>query len=214
MKSMSKWLDRGRLFTSPSTHSLDSLAESQNLESALRAVELIINDDLEGAEKGLEQGNSAFHQLCRGIISFVKAALGFEQDVMREASSQLSAAETSAYNDLVRAQKDTCSFQSNIYDKGSEFALCQAEAQIMSAVVGLLNESLTESIRGFYKLRKAYMALEGLIQMETTFLKVGGVHSLASSRQESSESLQSNTSKINAIPVRANQPSGLRQAKS
>src|SRR5256885_713437 len=166
MRRVGNWVQMGRLHASASSQSLDSLAETQNLENALRAAELILNDDIQGAEKSLANGNSSFHKLAKGVICFLQAALGFEQDVMREASAQLADAETSASNDQYRSEHDTRSFHSEIYDKGSEFALCQAQAQIMSAVVGVLNESLTESIRGFYKLRKAYGTLAGLMEME------------------------------------------------
>lgn len=191
MHRVGKWLDRGRGNANASTRSLDSLEESQNLETALRAVELVLNDDIAGAERGLADGNSPFHKLSKGTLAFVKAALGVEQDVMKEASETLAEAEASASSSYQRAQHDTRVFNSSIYEKGSEFALCQAEAQIMSAVVGVLNESLTESIKGFYKLRKAYMTLESLVQMEATYMKARGVKSLPGSRAESNESLHS-----------------------
>jgi hypothetical protein len=225
MHRVNNWIGRGKALAS--TQSLDSLAESQNLESALRAVELIMDDDIEGAERGLAEGNSAFHSLCKGVLGFMKATMGFEQEVMKEASEQLSAAETAAYNGHYKAQRDNNAYQSGIYDRGAEFSLCQAEAQIMSAVVGVLNESLTESIKGFYKLRKAYMTLEGLMQMETRFMKTQSVRSLAEgSRSQSQESLESVKSAREGVGneaarpmtlvngkdgAHANHPSGLRE---
>lgn len=187
--SFGRWLSRGK--AAVSHERLDLTAEAQNMDLALRAAEKIMNDDIKGAEEALKGGDSAFHKLAKGTLGFMKSTLGFEQEVMKEASAQLAEAENSAYTYYHKAQNDKSAFQSNIYDKGAEFLLCQAEAQIMSAIVGVLNESLTESIKGFYKMRKAYMTLDTLMAQEQKYMATRGVQSLEGSRMASKESLRS-----------------------
>ncbi|KAJ4359061.1 Mitochondrial outer membrane protein iml2 [Ascochyta clinopodiicola] len=153
----------------------------------MSAVTHIMADDIDSAEEFLRKGHSPFHQLGVGVCMFMRATLGFEQDVMREANDMLYAAESGAYESQRRVAKDANSFRSNIYPPGTEYAVCQAEAQLMSAVVGVLNESLTEAIKSFYKLRKAYITLEGVMEAERTFLRTKSTSSLnsASSRTSS-----------------------------
>ncbi|KAI9698956.1 MAG: Mitochondrial outer membrane protein iml2 [Candelina mexicana] len=157
-----------------------------------------MNDDVEGAEAGLAKGTDSniSTKLGRGVVTFLRATLGFEQDVMREASDRLAEAEASASNDQRRAQRDRHSDHSVIYPPGSEFALCHAESQLMSAVVGVLNESLTESIRGFYKLRKAYITLDGLLEAENRFIKGKNPSGMLHSARYSTDSLKSNKSTL------------------
>ncbi|KAH7095744.1 outer membrane protein Iml2/Tetratricopeptide repeat protein 39 [Paraphoma chrysanthemicola] len=117
---------------------------------------------------------------------FMRATLGFEQETMREAANILYQAENAAYESQRRAVKDPNSYRSPIYPPGTEYAVCQAEAQLMSAVVGLLNESLTEAIKSFYKLRKAYLALETVMENEKNFLKERSTSSVNSTSSASS----------------------------
>ncbi|KAG9960712.1 hypothetical protein KCU61_g6306, partial [Aureobasidium melanogenum] len=180
---MKKWLGAAKHSASSSTHSLSALEEPQALENAMAAVSYILNDDVETAEAELLKGNSPFHKLGQGLSSFLRAALGFEQDIMREASDRLSQAESAAYDHQRHADKNA--YHSKIYPPGSEYALCLSEAQLMSAVVAVLTESLSESIKGFYKMRKAYVALQEIADAEKRYLKGRSSASVASSSTRS-----------------------------
>ncbi|KAI5205431.1 hypothetical protein E4T39_03002 [Aureobasidium subglaciale] len=180
---MKRWLGAAKHSASSSTHSLSALEEPQALENAMAAVSHILNDDVETAEAELSKGNSPFHKLGLGVAAFLRATLGFEQDIMREASERLGQAESAAYDHRRRAEKDA--YQSQIYPPGSEYALCLAESQLMSAVVAVLNESLSESIKGFYKLRKAYVALQEIADAEKRYVKGRSSTSLGSTSTKS-----------------------------
>jgi len=130
----------------PSTTSLShpQLSELENLESALAATVHILNDDLATAELRLKEHDSPFHKLGLATMSFMKAVLSFENEAMKEASERLGDAAGSAGTEFAKAQKMGARggfFESEIYERGTQYSLSQAEAWILGAVVGILNFS-------------------------------------------------------------------------
>jgi hypothetical protein len=151
--------------------------EARDVADAMAAVGQIMNDDIDGAEARLSQ-DTVFHQLGLGIAKFMRSILGFEKEIMAQASSLLLETETKASAELKRAQRATTgggwfgrgvtepSIPSHAYPAGTQYALVGAQAQLMGAIVAVMHESLAEALKGFYKLRKAYITLDGIKRAE------------------------------------------------
>ncbi|KAF2272564.1 uncharacterized protein EI97DRAFT_385457 [Westerdykella ornata] len=123
------------------------------LDEIAQTVTYIMADDVDGAEAYLSKGTS----------------------------EKLSAAEDAAHKHQQHAVGNPSTYQSAIYPPGTEYAVCLAEARLMSAIVGVLNETLTEAIKSFYKLRKAYITLESVMEAERQYINAKSSGSLESS---------------------------------
>jgi len=125
------------------------------------------------------------------MVAFLRATLGFEQDIMKEAGDRLVIAEAAASDARRRAHRD--GYSSDIYPVGSEYALLDAEVQLMTAVLAVLNESVLESAKGFYRLRKAYQTLQEIFDAEKKYIsnKTGSSQNISSSRPSTAQSLSS-----------------------
>ena len=141
------------------------VAERDNLADALRWTSLIMNDDLDGAEAGLKRGDSSFHSLGSSVTFFIRSVLGFEKEVMTETTAKLADAEAKAAAEHRHALRRGRA--GSVYPPGTEYELVRAETQLMSAVVGVLHESIVEAMRSFYKLRKAFIILDGIVAAES-----------------------------------------------
>ncbi|KAK9370053.1 outer membrane protein Iml2/Tetratricopeptide repeat protein 39 [Lipomyces kononenkoae] len=155
------WL-RGRTSgqqTKKSVMNLDAVEEFGALSNALEAMDCVMADDLERANKILNgtSPKSSLPALARGVMSFIEATLGFEGEKIKEATEQLRIAEEAAMRDRLRAQKTQ--HQSSSFAPGTEYYLAVAEAHLMGAVVLFLSESAIASVKSFYKLRRAYQIL-------------------------------------------------------
>lgn len=83
----------------------------------------------------------------------------------------------------------------------------RAEAQIMNAVLGVLNESLTESLKGFYNVRKAFQSLEVIAEAEKKYLHAHGHASVPSNPATTETATSSTTAPSSMTAIARDSPS-------
>lgn len=154
------------------------LKQAQDFELALQAMDYLLDDR---TEEGLhlinDDPDSTIKTLANGVIKFLESTLGFEPEVMREAGEVLGEAETLSYRDRGKHQRMKLN-ASSIFPPGTEYAITYAESNLLHALIMLLSESMIESAKALYKLRKAYQTLDeilGIIKAHETEIKKKGL---------------------------------------
>lgn len=164
---MSRWFRAAAKAQPP----MNAVEEDEHLRSVELALLQLLNDDIEAADKILKEHDSSYHHLGRGLSRFIASVLGVEKDLLKAAAAALQVAENKTWDDMKKAQKDPMAYRSPVYPPGTEYLLCYSIAQLTSAITAVLSGSVTEAIKGFYKLRKAYLTLHGILKVETDYLK-------------------------------------------
>ena len=165
---MSRWFRAAAKAAAPT---MIAEEEEQHLRSAENALLNLLDDDIQEADRILNQQDSTYHCLGRGISSFIASMLGVEKELLKDASEVLQTAENKAWEDMKRAQREPTAFRSKLYPPGTEYLLCFAVAQLTGAITAVLSGSVTEAVRGFYKLRKAYLTLDGIMEAESRYFR-------------------------------------------
>ncbi|KAK6586561.1 hypothetical protein PZA11_001618 [Diplocarpon coronariae] len=145
--------------------------EDRHLLQVEQALLRLLNDDIAEADSILKQQNSSYHHLGRGISTFISSMLAAEKELMKEAASMLQLGENKAWEDMKVAQRSPAAFQSQIYPPGTEYLLCYSISQLTSAICAVLSGSVTGAMGGFFKLRKSFMTLDSIIDIESKYLQ-------------------------------------------
>lgn len=194
--------------------------EEQHLRDVERALLKLLDDDIVGADAILDGKESTYHCLGRGMSKFIASMLSAEKESLAEAASLLLVAESKAWEDMKKAQKEEAAFKSTIYPPGTEYLLCYSVAQLTSALCVVLSGNVTEAIKAFYKLRKAFLTVEGIMMGEPASLakksdvlasKAASLRSVRSTRSsiDSGDFYSAPSSQVNSretSPVRKSRP--------
>lgn len=144
---------------SPNAKTIRLIDDAIALEIALKSMDLLMDDQMHESLEIVKKHNHAIVKLAHGVINFIEATLGFEPEAIKQASNTLYEAEQAAYKEHQRASHANVSASSH-FPPGLEYSVAYAEAQLLSAVTLFLSESVIDSAKALFKLRKAYQTIE------------------------------------------------------
>lgn len=125
---------------------------SERLRKALKALEMVMNDDVPGAKAILEEHDDAFYLTARASTAFYQAALSFNKNDLIVSADQLRKALGTLEIEYSYATLDFVSQ----FPRGSEYECSIANTLLQLAIIGFLSESVGESMKAVFKLKRAY----------------------------------------------------------
>jgi len=123
------------------------------LESATQGFSHFFNDDLEQARNVLNEGTTPFHLLGLGVVTFMQAALGMEDNVLPQATEALAKAEASAKAAHKAAKSLTPYGQ---FPAGIEWEILHADAVLLHGLTLALSESYMGYLQCMYSLNNSH----------------------------------------------------------
>lgn len=115
-----------RLFSKPSFKQQPPMVaadESKALQETEQALLHLLNDNVAEADRLLNNGNSSFHHLGRGVAQFIAAMFASEKELLKSTAVVLGEAEQRTWDDMKRAETDPGAYRSEIYPPGTEYQL-------------------------------------------------------------------------------------------
>ena len=104
-------------------HSMNAADQSKALQETEQALLHLLNDDMAEADRLLNNGDSSFHHLGRGVAKFIAAIFASEKELLKDTAVVLAEAEQRTWDDMKRAEVDPNAFRSEIYPPGTEYLL-------------------------------------------------------------------------------------------
>ncbi|ODV86262.1 hypothetical protein CANARDRAFT_175186 [[Candida] arabinofermentans NRRL YB-2248] len=178
--------------------------QALNYENALKALDYVLDDRSPEGIRMLEKRDDALSQLALGLVQFIEATLGFEQQTMKLANETLVHSESLSWKEKTFAEKNKIR-TSSVYPPGTEWAVTYAEANLLSALLMLLSESMVESAKALLKLRRAYHALDEISKSMERGNLDSGLSNLNLNSDSSSVSLASNQKFVDVPMIKSEQ---------
>ncbi|MBW0502056.1 hypothetical protein O181_041771 [Austropuccinia psidii MF-1] len=129
------------------------------IHDANRAFGLVFQDDLVGARTRLQnQSNETYSHVALGFIYFIEAALGMEDQMIAKALDTLLKVEESIKQAKATLISSSNEKQSTVHwwVPGLEYDIMLADVLIFQAILHFMTETVSDSVKGIYKLGKSY----------------------------------------------------------